>query len=202
MDFDPTPKGFFGNGYAIASSELKLPTSAFADITVGKFTMTGASAVVSVFDDATGLIATDHNLKVGDIVAISTATTLPAPFTAADHYVVSVPTSSTLTLSLTRNGTAIVSTDAGTGTHTLKALAPLQEVTDAEAHATTGDWRKVVYGLMELLHGKYANIPTADRPANVTITKSKSPNVVTGVDTNSYTVTIKTLASAAEVLAE
>ena len=194
MAFDDSPTGFFGNGYALTSSEIKFPTSDFADITVGTFTCDGTTSTVTV--------SAAHNLKVGDKVAISSGTTLPAPFTAADHYVVSVPLATTITLSLTRNGTAIVSTDVGTGTHTIKALAPLQEVTDIEAHATTGDYRKIVYGIMELLAAKYLNTPTADRPTNVVISKSPSTNATTGVTTTSYSVTIKTLTSASEVLAE
>jgi hypothetical protein len=194
MAFDPAPKGFFGNGYALSSSEIKLPTSDFADITIGTFTVDGTTSTVTT--------SVAHNLKVGDKVAISSGTTLPAPFTAADHYVISVPLSTTVTLALTRNGTAIVSTDTGTGTHTIKALAPLQEVTDVEGHATTGDYRAVIHGLMELLFNKYNNTPTADRPTGVTVAKSTSPNVSTGIDTQYYTVTVKTISSGSEVVAE
>ena len=194
MSFDPAPAAFFGPGYSLASNKVQLATADIADITVAAFTVDGTTATLT--------FAAAHNLKVGDKVAISSATTLPSPFTAADHYIVSVPTALTMTISLTRNGTAIVSTDTGTGAHTLKALGALQEVTDAEGHVTTGDWRKIVYGIMELLHSKYINTPTADRPVNVTISKSPSTNATTGVTTMSYSVTIKTLTSASEVLAE
>lgn len=183
MSYNAAPIGFFGPGYALDGSFIKLPTSTIADITVGTFTATGTTAVLTV--------SADHNLKVGDKVAISSSTTLPAPFTAADHFVVSVPAATTLTLSLTKGGTAIVSTDAGTGTHTIKALGMLQEVTDAEAHATTGDFRKVVFGLVESMYQKHINTPAADRSTKCGITRSSSTNETTGIVTRYYQIAIQ-----------
>ena len=191
MAFDDSPQAFFGPGYSLASNTIKFPTSDIADITVGTFTADGTTATLTV--------SADHNLKVGDKVSLSSSTTLPAPFTATDYFVVSVPSSTELTLSLTRSGTAVVSTDTGTGTHTIKALGTLQELTDAEANASTGDWRKIVFALMELLYSKFNNTPTADRPANVTVAKSVSPNVSTGIDTVYYNITVKTISSGSEV---
>jgi len=75
----------------------------------------------------------------------------------------------------------------------------LPELTDAEAAA---DWRKSVFALMDALFHAYDAIPLADRPAAVTISKSKSSNVSTGVDTNSFSVQIKTSSSGTEVIAE
>jgi len=163
MSFNKAPINFFGPGYALTSSAIVIPTVDAADITIGTFTCDGTTATVTA--------SADHNLKVGDKVSLSTTTTLPAPFTAADHFVVSAPTATTLTLSLTKGGAAIVSTDTGTGTHTIKALAPLQLVTDAEAHATTGDWREIFIGLLDLAYHKQQNTPTADRSGSVVFSK-------------------------------
>lgn len=194
MPFDDSPQAFFGPGYALASSEVKLPTSDIADITIGTFTCDGTTATITV--------STDHNLKVGDKVSLSTTTTLPAPFTASDYFVVSAPTSTTLTLATSRGGTAVVSTDTGTGTHTIKALGTLQELTDTEANASTGDWRKIVYAIMEMLYQKYLNTPSADRPSRVTISRSSSTNEQTGRMTRNYTVSIVTDIAGVEVSAE
>ena len=203
MAFDDSPKGFFGPTYSLTGDAVTLPTVGSTDVTVGKFTCDGTNSTVSVFDDATGVVPEAHNLKVGDKVALSTsAADLPAPFTAADHYVVSVPSSTTLTLALAANGTAIVSTDAGTGTHTLKALGVLQEVTNAEAHATTGDWRKVAFGICEAMYQKQINTPTADRPTKVSFTRSSSTNEITGVVTKFYGFSFSTATLGFEVADE
>lgn len=194
MPFDDSPQKFLGPGYSLASSEIKLATSDIADITIGTFTCDGSTSTITV--------STDHNLKVGDKVSLSTTTTLPAPFTATDYFVVSAPTATTLTLSLTRGGTAIESTDTGTGTHTIKALGSLQELTDAEANASTGDYRKIVYALMEFLYQKFNNTPSADRPSRLTISRSSSTNETTGRMTRNYTVSVVTDISGVEVSEE
>ena len=195
MAFDPAPAAFFGKSYALTSSSVTLPTVDKADATLGSFTAVG--------DSVSAVLTTSvpHLLKVGDKVAISGAA-LPAPLTAADHFVVSVPGASTLTLSLTKNGTAIVPTTAGTPTHTMVALSVLQEVTDIEAHATSGDSRKVVYGIVEAMRLKYVNTPTADRPAKMTIAGSSSTNETTGVVTKYINFTFITDPIGFDVVAE
>jgi hypothetical protein len=192
--FDDSPTGFFGPTYSLTGNAVTLPTVSSTDVTVGTFTCDGTTSTVTV--------SAAHNLKVGDKVAISSSTTLPAPFTAADHYVVSVPLSTTLTLALAANGTAIVSTNTGTGTHTIKALGVLQEVTDAEAHATTGDWRKVAFGICEAMYQKQINTPTADRPTKVSFTRSSSTNETTGVVTKFYGFSFSTAPLGFEVADE
>jgi hypothetical protein len=192
--YNSSPKAFFGPTYSLTGNAVTLPTVDSTDVTVGTFTATGTTAVLTV--------SAAHNLVVGDKVSLSTTTTLPDPFTATDYFVVSVPSSTTLTLSATRGGTAIVTTDTGTGTHTIKSLGILQEVSDAEAHATTGDWRKIVYGIMEMLYQRWLNTPTADRPAKMNISRSSSTNETTGAITRFYTVQITTIPSGLEVVDE
>lgn len=196
MAFDDSPIGFFGPSYSLTSNAVTLPTVSATDTTIDTFTSDGTTAVLTM------AVVTAHNLKVGDLVALSSATTLPAPFTAADHYVVSVPAANTVTLSLTKGGTAIVATDTGTGAHTIKALGALQEVTATEAHATDGDWRKVAYGLCELMYQKTLNTATADRPSQVTISRSSSVNDTTGNITRYYSFQFVTEPTGVEVVDE
>jgi hypothetical protein len=68
----------------------------------------------------------------------------------------------------------------------------LTELTDAEAHATTGDIRKVIFALMEKLYAAYNVTVAADRPTKLSIQKSVSVNTTTGVVTNVYTTIIYT----------
>jgi hypothetical protein len=191
MSYSAAPNSFFGPTYALTSNAVTLPTVDSTDVTVGTFTADGTTSTLTV--------STAHKLLVGDKVSLSTTTTLPAPFTASDYFVVSVPSSTTLTLSATRGGTAITSTGTGTGTHTIKSLGILQEVTDVEAHATTGDWRKIVYGIMEMLYQRWLNTATADRPTRMNISRSSSTNETTGAITRFYTVQITTTPSGLEV---
>ena len=196
MAFDDSPTGFFGPTYSLTGNAVTLPTVSSTDVTVGTFTATAASAILTT--------SVAHNLKVGDKVAISSSTALPAPFTAADHFVVAVTSTETdeIQLALAANGTAIVATDTGTGTHTIKALGLLQEVTDAEAHATTGDWRKVAFGICEAMYQKQINTPSADRPTKVSFTRSSSTNEITGVVTKFYGFSFSTATLGFEVADE
>lgn len=59
-----------------------------------------------------------HGLQNGDLVHVSTTTTLPAGLSASTDYYVIERTENTFELSLTPGGTAVDITDTGTGTHT------------------------------------------------------------------------------------
>lgn len=81
------------------------------------------------------------------------------------------------------------------GTHTLivntndaAADKTLTELTDVEANASTGDWRKIVFAIMECLSAKWEATAVADRPTKLSISKSSSINAQTGAITNAYTV--------------
>ena len=71
-----------------------------------------------------------------------------------------------------------------------------------EADGATGDIRRVVFALMEKLYSAWNALDAADRPTKMTIAKSVSPNVSTGVNTNTYTIRVYTAISAQEVEAE
>lgn len=76
------------------------------------------------------------------------------------------------------------------------------EVTDAEANATTGDARKVIFGLMEMLYAKMSALATADKPTKLAITRSISEDTVTGEFIRTYLVTVRTTAAGFEVSSE
>lgn len=60
-----------------------------------------------------------HGWSVGDKLRFSSSDTLPAGLSAnTDYYVISVPSTTTLTVSSAEGGSAVDITDTGTGTHT------------------------------------------------------------------------------------
>ena len=60
-----------------------------------------------------------HGLVVGDAIHVSTTTTLPAPLAAETAYwVLTTPTTSTLTIGASKGGAEITLTSDGVGTHT------------------------------------------------------------------------------------
>jgi len=84
-------------------------------------------------------------------------------------------------------------------TNTSAGTKLLTEVIDDEANATTGDARKVIFGIMEAIYAAYNAIAVADRPTQVTISKSVSTAPTTGVVTNTYAVRCYTAVSAQEI---
>lgn len=81
--------------------------------TLGTFTANTSTEVLTV--------SAAHGLAVGDRVRVSSTTTLPAGLAAAtDYYVLTVPSTTTLTVSATIGGSAVNITDTGTGTHTIQ----------------------------------------------------------------------------------
>jgi hypothetical protein len=83
--------------------------------------------------------------------------------------------------------------------HTTPLLA---EVTEAEADPTTGDWRKIIFGLIEMIYQKFIALAEADKPNKVNLTRSSSINETTGEITRFYTFTFKVAPSGIEVNAE
>lgn len=78
----------------------------------------------------------------------------------------------------------------------------LTELTDAEAAASTGDVRKVIFAICEQLFYKYNSIAVADRPTKLSITKSASLNSATKEIANTYTIRITTSVVTQEVADE
>ena len=81
-------------------------------------------------------------------------------------------------------------------------IATFPEMTDAEADATTGDIRKVLFAIMEQLWAKWLATATADRPAKMTINRGTSTDDRTGVVTKQFTLVFKTQVSGQEVADE
>jgi len=81
-------------------------------------------------------------------------------------------------------------------------LATFAELTAAEADATTGDIRKILYALCEKFYDSWNNTVTADRPTRMTIYKSSSPNVSTGITTHTYQFRFENAVSAQDVADE
>jgi hypothetical protein len=198
MAYNSAPSSFFGAAYALASSAISFQTvTETTGVTVGT-TFVGAASTDTL------TTATAHGLLVGDRVRVVAGTgALPTGLSAAtDYWVHSVASTLTLKLAATRGGVAIdITADGGTG-HILKSMGQLYEVTDTEANATTGDWRKVLFGLMEMIYYKWTGTATADRPGKVSVTRSASVNNATNEITRRYTVSITLNPGTVDVSAE
>lgn len=90
------------------------------------------------------------------------------------------------------------------GTNITIPIATFSELTAAEADATTGDIRHVLFAILEELWDTWDGTAAADRPGKLTLTKTASVDVSSGVTRNVYTYkfVIDTTVSAQEVQAE
>ena len=110
-----TPKNYFVNGGFERGTS---GASAYFD--GGTVTFSNGSSTITY---TTG--SNDH-LAIGNVVNFTTTGTLPTNFSAStNYYVVSVPSSTTFTVSATQGGTAISAGSAGSGTHTFHAKYPI-----------------------------------------------------------------------------
>ena len=76
------------------------------------------------------------------------------------------------------------------------------EMTTAEANATTGDIRKVMYAICDALYTNWNTTATLDRPTKMTISRTSSVNEVTNAITKRYTFTFVTAPTGADVVSE
>jgi hypothetical protein len=81
-------------------------------------------------------------------------------------------------------------------------LDSLDELEEAEADATGGDFRKCMFAICEHVYQHYAALATADKPAKMTITSSSSINATTNAVTKSYTFNFTLDVAGLEVAAE
>ena len=188
MAFNKFPAKWLGPGYSVAASEIKIATATHAALTVGT-SFTGDA------DDDVLTFAADHNLRIGDKITVAGGS-LPTGMTAGDYYVKTVPSATTITVSETPDGDTLDLTVDGSGTATTAAY--LAEVTDAEAAEATGDIRKVIFGIMEMLYTAWSRIASADRPAKLTIYRSSQSSGGTTL-THTYTVVVQNSITAQEV---
>jgi hypothetical protein len=201
MAYSKSPLAFFGKSYSLASNAISLQTSTATGTT------TPTSGTISCATADTLLFSSAHGLIVGDRVRFSLAGTSPVLPTGiavnTDYYVKTVPTTTTVTISATRGGGTLAITAGGTTANTCQVMGLLDEVTDTEATATTaGDWRKVVFGIMEMLYWRYTSLAVEDRSSRLTVTRNSAIDDTTGVITRTYTTTIVTAPSAVEVIDE
>lgn len=78
----------------------------------------------------------------------------------------------------------------------------LTELTDVEAHATTGDARKVIYAIAEAIYAKFNSLAAADKPTAMQVYRSTSTNDITGEITRTYTMVFKVEAVGMDVAPE
>lgn len=195
MAYTKSPLAFFGKTYSITSHAIALQTATHAGTTTG-------GNITCVIANQITCVA--HGLIVGDRVRFTQGTTLPTGLAAAtDYYVKTVESADIITLSATRGGATLAITVSGTGANTCQVMGPLDEVTSTEATASsTGDWRKMVFGIMEMLYWRYTSLATADRPSRLSITRNSSVDDSTGNITRYYSVTITTAPTGVEVIDE
>jgi hypothetical protein len=91
-------------------------------------------------------------------------------------------------------------------TNTAATNKLLTELTDAEADETTGDIRKLLFGILDGLYtqfnSKNSALAAADRPQRITFTRSTSVNDATGFINRAYVVNIQLEAASVEVANE
>lgn len=76
----------------------------------------------------------------------------------------------------------------------------LAELDAAEANATTGDYRRIVYAMMEMLNDKFkAATPV---PTKLSITRSTYEDTSTNELVRTYTVQIRTVVTGTEIAEE
>lgn len=75
-------------------------------------------------------------------------------------------------------------------------------LTAAEADATTGDIRAIMFSILEQVYSVWYALPTADKSAKMTITRSQSINQTTSQVTRSYTYTFVLEPGTFEVVSE
>jgi len=88
----------------------------------------------------------------------------------------------------------------GTVDNSMPADRLLTELTDVEANADTGDFRAIVFALMEMLYQKQQAMPV--KPVKQTIVRSTYEDPTTGEFLRAYTVQLRLFASSLEVTAE
>ena len=75
-------------------------------------------------------------------------------------------------------------------------------ITDAEADATTGDSRRILFGLLQDMYARFNAIDAADRPGKMQFLRSTSVNDVTQQGVVTFTIRFTTDDIVAEVADE
>lgn len=88
------------------------------------------------------------------------------------------------------------------GTNITVPIASFPEMTAAEADATTGDIRKVLYAICEQLYQEWNTTLSSDRPSKMSIGRTSTVNEANDEVTKRYTFTFVTTSSSTEVVPE
>ena len=199
MAYNPLPRSFFGVDYSASTGNITLGT---LGKTSGAIAASFTAAPVANVITTTGY----HFLKPGDAIQFSVAA---SPFSVGTTYFVKTVGESVvgagfnrLTVSATAGGAELTATTAPQTASTISALGLLYEVSDVEAAPLTGDWRKVISGLMEMLFRRWTGIPLADRPAKLTVSRASSVDPTTLEVVLTYTVRVVNAPAALEVAGE
>ncbi|MBM3120335.1 MAG: hypothetical protein FJ006_12480 [Chloroflexi bacterium] len=75
-------------------------------------------------------------------------------------------------------------------------------VSNAEAHATTGDLRKIAYGLLNDMYGRWNALDSANKPVRMTFTRTTATNDTAQTATVTFTLRFTTGDLAGEVADE
>lgn len=93
------------------------------------------------------------------------------------------------------------STFTSTATNFTVPLSAFSELTSAEVNASTGDSRKIIYGMVEKFYAYYNGLATANKPARLAISKSSGGLNASNQVTVNYGFTF-TLGGDLDVVAE
>jgi len=85
------------------------------------------------------------------------------------------------------------------GTNITVPIATFPELTAAEADASTGDIRKIVFAIIEKLYQTWIGTAAADRPTKWTMAKTATVSTIRNVIASRYTITIETEINTQEV---
>jgi hypothetical protein len=93
------------------------------------------------------------------------------------------------------------STFTSTATNFTVPLSSFAELTSAEVNASTGDSRKMIYGMLEKFYAYYNGLSAANKPARMAISKSSGGLNASNQVTVNYGFTF-TLGGDLDVVAE
>lgn len=75
---------------------------------------------------------------------------------------------------------------------TINTLTDNPSIDDDEANATTGDYRKILFGLLQDMYARFNALSAADKPTKMQILRATSINDVTQQGTVTFTIRFTT----------
>ena len=85
---------------------------------------------------------------------------------------------------------------------TLSRTAAFTDITDVEAHATTGDIRQIYYGFCQQMYNAYNAKAAADKPVRMTLNKSVNVDTISGINTVNFSFSFQCDNASLDVTAE